>query len=81
MRACVRACARACARARVCMCGLTVSLFKTKLLVVNGSIDCDDLQPLITGGMAIEVVSEFRYLGAMVKSKGETMKDVEERIA
>ena len=27
--------------------GLTVSLSKTKLLVVNGSVDCNDLQPLI----------------------------------
>ena len=27
--------------------GLTVNLSKTKLLVVNGSVDCNDLQPLI----------------------------------
>ena len=47
---------------------------------MNGSVDCDDLQPLIIGGMAIEVVSDFWYLGAIVESKGETMKDVEERI-
>ena len=61
--------------------GLTVSLSKTKLLVVNGSVNCDDLQPLFIGGAAVEVVSDFRYLGAVVESKGEIMKDVEERIA
>ena len=61
--------------------GLTVSLSKTKLLVVNGSADCDDLQPLNIGGAAIEVVPDFRYLGAIMESKGEIMKDVEERIA
>ena len=58
--------------------GLTVSLSRTKLLVVNGSVDCDDLQPLFIGGAAVEVVSDFRYLGAVVESKGEIMKDVEE---
>ena len=61
--------------------GLTVSLSKTKLLVVNGSADCDDLQPLNIGGAAIEVVPDFWYLGAIMESKGEIMKDVEERIA
>ena len=60
---------------------LTVSLSKTKLLVVNGSVDGDDLQPLIIGGLAIEVVSDLQYLGAIVESKGEIMNDVEERIA
>ena len=61
--------------------GLTVSLSKTKLLVVNGSVDCDDLQPLFIGGATVEVVSDFRYLGAVVESKGEIMEDVEKSIA
>ena len=61
--------------------GLTVSLYKTKLLVVNGSVDCDDLQPLFIGGAVVEVISDFWYVGAVVESKGETTIYVEERIA
>ncbi len=51
--------------------GLTVSLPKTKLLVVNGTCDSGDLQPITIRGESIEVVSNFRYLGSTVESHGE----------
>ncbi len=61
--------------------GLTVSLSKTKLLVANGVRDSGDLQPVIIRGESVEVVSDFRYLGATVESHGEIINDVEERVA
>ena len=52
-----------------------------KFLVVNWSSDYDDQQPPLIGGAAVEVISDFWYHGTVVESKGEIMKDVEERIA
>ena len=40
-----------------------------------------DLQPINIRGEAIEAVSDFRYLGAIVESDGGIMKDVGNRIA
>ena len=59
--------------------GLTMSIPKTKLLVV-GTCDEEDLRPLTIRGKTIEVVSDFRYLGALVEAHGEVLMDVEDRI-
>ena len=57
-----------------------MSLSKTKLHVVNGSVDCNDLQLLFIG-VAAEVISDFQCFEVVVVSKGEIMMDAEERIA
>ena len=53
---------------------------KTKIMVV-GATDEEDLQPINIRGEAIEAVSDFRYLGAIVESDGGILKDVGDRIA
>ena len=60
--------------------GLTVSLPKTKLLVVGASVE-EDLQPISIRDEFIEVVSEFRYLGAIVEACGGVVNDMADRIA
>ena len=60
--------------------GLTLSLSKTKLLM-TGKWNEADIQPIIVRGEPIEAVSQFRYLGSVVESHGEVLKDVEDRIA
>ena len=50
--------------------GLTISFPKTKLMIV-GPQDKADTQPIIINRKAIEVVSEFKYLGAIVESSGD----------
>ena len=60
--------------------GLTVRLPKTKL-VVAGKCNEEDMQPIVIRGVPIEVISEFKYLGTEVETQGETLKDVENRIA
>ena len=59
--------------------GLTMSIPTTKLLVV-GTCDEEDLRPLTIRGKNIEVVSDFRNLGALVEAHGEVLMDVEDRI-
>ena len=59
---------------------LTVSLPKTKL-VVAGKCNEEDMQPIVIRGAPIEVISEFKYLGSVVEAQGDTLKDVENRIA
>ena len=61
--------------------GLTMSIPKTKLLVTGAPHDEQDWQPIDIRGESIEVVSEFRYLGAVVEIQGEIVKDVEDKIA
>ena len=60
--------------------GLTMSMTKTKLLVV-GSDEVEDLRPLEVDGSEVECVSEFKYLGSLVESRGGIVKEVGERIA
>ena len=60
--------------------GLTVSLPKTKLLVVGASVE-EDLQPISIRDEFIEVVSEFRYLAAIVEACGGVVNDMADRIA
>ncbi len=60
--------------------GLTMSMAKTKLLVV-GSSEEEGLRPLKLDGGEVEYVTEFRYLGSLVESRGGAVKEVGERIA
>ncbi len=53
--------------------GLTMSMTKTKLLVV-GSDEVEDLRPLEVDSSEVECVSEFKYLGSLVKSRGGIVK-------
>lgn len=46
--------------------GLTISIPKTKLLVVGVTYDEQDWQTIDIRGEPIKVVSDFRYLGAVV---------------
>ena len=59
--------------------GLTLSLPKTKLLVA-GMWSEDDLQLIGIRGDTIKTVPDFR-LGSIVEVHGETLKEVEDRIA
>ena len=48
--------------------GLTVSVPKTKLMVVGEGLQEDDVTPISTDSGVIDVVSDFKYLGALVSS-------------
>ena len=61
--------------------GLTLSLAKTKLVVVGGEGSEDELRPLVLEGGEIESVEEFKYLGSVVDRRGGVMTEVGERIA
>ena len=60
---------------------LTMSLIKTKLLVVSEAGSEEAQQPIIIHGQPIEVVDAFKYLGAVMEGKGEVLLDVEDKIA
>ena len=51
--------------------GLTLSLAKTKLVVIGGEEGSEDeLRPLVLEGGGIESVEEFKYLGSVVDRRG-----------
>ena len=61
--------------------GLTVSVQKTKLMVAGTLCESvSDFRPICIRGKAIETVSTFTYLGAIVEEKGGIKSVVEERI-
>jgi len=49
--------------------GLTLSLAKTKLVVV-GATGEEELRPLMLEGEEIECVEEFKYLGSVIDRRG-----------
>ncbi len=61
--------------------GLTVSMEKTKGMVVGGHVDDSDALPVQLAGGQIEMVSDFTYLGSNITSDGEVGEDVKIRIA
>ena len=65
--------------------GLTLSVPKTKLLVVGLGLTNDDLAPLALNGGAVvevvEVVEHFKYLGSLVEAYGGVVDEVGCRIA
>ena len=60
--------------------GLSLNIPKTKLLVA-GTPNSEDLQPLQLAGGSVVCVTDFQYLGSVVEAKGGVGKDVCERIA
>ena len=61
--------------------GLTVSLQKTKGLVLGAAVGVDDVSPVVVPGGEIEMVSDFTYLGSKLSSDGEISAEVSSRIA
>ena len=61
--------------------GLKVNLEKTKLMVTGHHVTEEDVRPLMLNGHAVEVVSEFRYLGTNIHADGRCSRDIESRIA
>ena len=61
--------------------GLTVSIPKTKFMVVGYGVSEADLQPISVDGGEIEHVSEFQYLGSVIAENGRIDAEVDRRIA
>ena len=60
--------------------GLTVSVIKTKLLVVGCDLEEEDLAPLYIRGQLVEQVQSFKYLGSFVETSGSVLLDVQDKI-
>ena len=60
--------------------GTDLDIVKTKLLVA-GNGDTNDIKPLRLDGGEVECVTEFKYLGSIVETKGGIAQEVGERIA
>ena len=61
--------------------GMTVSIQKTKFMVVGSGIEDEDLQPIVIEGGEIENVKEFSYLGSLIAENGRIDTEVDKRIA
>ena len=63
------------------MMGLTVSLPKTKFMVVGcGVTDYDRLPLALEDGGTVECVSQFPYLGSLIAKSGQSHEEVDRRI-
>jgi len=60
--------------------GLTISITKTKVLVV-GRDTVEQLLSLPSGGKVLEVVTPFKYLGSMFTSDSMLNKEIAHRVA
>ena len=54
----------------VTACGLTISIPKTKFLVVGSYVLQSDRDPIVVGSDFVTSVASFRYLGSLVESHG-----------
>ena len=62
--------------------GLTVNVQKTKMMVAGVPRGSNaSLQPISIRGENIEIVTEFKYLGAIIEECGGIKKELESRIA
>ena len=61
--------------------GMTVSIQKTKFMVVGRGIGDEDLQPIAIEGGEIENVKEFPYLGSLIAENGSIDTEVDKSIA
>ena len=61
--------------------GLTVSIPKTKLMVVGCGVLEEDVEPITLEGGKIESVTEFLYLWSLVADNGRIDVEVDKRIA
>ena len=59
--------------------GLTVSIPKTKAMVVNGSQLTSDV--VLPGGASVEMVPEFQYLGEVVSGDGTLDWETSSRVS
>jgi hypothetical protein len=60
---------------------VTVSLPKTKLLVVGHAVQEDDKASIHLAHGTIDCVEEFAYLGSLVASSGRVDSEIDKRIA
>ena len=65
----------------VTACGLTISIPKTKFLVVGSYVMQSDLDPIVVGSDFITSVASFRYLGSLVESHGGVQLELNTRIS
>ena len=61
--------------------GLTVSIQKTKFMVVGHGVAEEDKLPLAVDDGSVEWVSEFPYLGSLMAESGRSHMEVDKRIA
>ena len=61
--------------------GLTVSIFKTKMMVTGREATAADRTPLEINGTEIECVTEFPYLGSVIAESGRVDTMVDKHIA
>ena len=61
--------------------GMTVSITKTKFMVVGSGMSDEEKLPITVDGGQIEWVSEFPYLGSLIADSGRIDVEVEKRIA
>ena len=61
--------------------GLTVSLAKSKGMVVGTGVDSAVLSPFTIEGSVIDIVESFQYLGNSISSNGELQVEVSRRLA
>ena len=61
--------------------GLTVSLIKTKFMVMGVDVQDEDTAPVVLSGSSIPHVTDFRYLGSLVDILGRSSLDIRSRIA
>ena len=61
--------------------GMTVSITKTKFMVVGSGVSDEEKLPITVDGGQIEWVSEFPYLGSLIADSGRIDVEVEKKIA
>ena len=61
--------------------GLTISIPKTKGLIMGRHLTPTDMAPIQLDTGCIEIVQDFTYLGSMITTDGEVGKDVRSRIS
>ena len=59
----------------------TLSIVKTKLLVVDCNVSDKDKRPLVVENEVTENVSEFQYFGSIIADNGLIDTDIDKRIA
>ena len=61
--------------------GMTVSVSKTKFMVVGSEVLEEEKAPISVDGGQIEWVSEFPYLGSLIADSGRMDAEIEKRLA
>ena len=61
--------------------GMTVSLQKTKLMVVGHAVTDEEKAPILIGDQYIECLDDFTYMGSTITSNGRMDADIDRRTA